>query len=219
LVLNGVAEPPPLQQPSPRPPGHEALTTAAEFIKYFTALATGALVFSAGLVSDKITLTPIAQWLLTASWALIAASVLGGVLAYARIPIQLAAATYDLEDKWLTYPARGQQVAFILSMLCLAAALFSALTAPSVAGANYQIPSAIAAVREARKHVPAAVSPWRLVKVESIAGIDERNPDARVWHVTLESEPPQGSAPSCTRTRVSVDVLLDAKTRKVQTIP
>jgi hypothetical protein len=49
--------------------GRTAVTAAAEFIKYTLALGTGALVFSAGLVTDNVQLSIFAKWLLVFSWS------------------------------------------------------------------------------------------------------------------------------------------------------
>jgi hypothetical protein len=110
------------------PPGKVALTTAAEFMKYTIALGTGSLVFSAGLVSQDIGLPTYGKVLLILSWVSLVASVIAGVLAYSRIPIQLAEENYDLEDKWFTYPGRVHQGAFLLGIVCLGAALIVALS-------------------------------------------------------------------------------------------
>lgn len=191
----------------------------SEFIKHCTALAAGALVFSAGLVGEKVTLVPQAHWLLTASWGLLAVSVLGGILAYGRVPIQLADEKYNLKSRFLTYPARVQQATLVFGMLFLAGALFLALTAPSVTGTLYAVPSAIEAVEEARKHVPAGVSSLRLAKLQSILGVDEKNPSARVWQVGFEGEQRRAS-PRCRKLeRFTLDVFLDARTGTAYTVP
>jgi hypothetical protein len=146
--------------------------------------------------------------------------VLGGILAYGRLPVQVAEEKYDLKSKWLTWPARVQQVALVIGVSSIAGALFLALTAPSATGTLYAVPSAIKAVQEARKHVPVGALSLRLVKVQSILGVDERNPSTRVWHVVFEGERRRAS-PRDRRPpeRFALDVFLDARTGESHTVP
>lgn len=103
----------------PEPPGKGALLAGAELVKYITALATGAIVFSAGLIPEKVTFTPTMKWLLGAGWIVLALSVAAGLMAGARIPVQLAEKNYDWENVWLKVPAGAQQILFVLGMLLL----------------------------------------------------------------------------------------------------
>jgi Collagen triple helix repeat (20 copies) len=108
----------------PENPAKSALMAGAELIKYITALGTGAIVFSAGLITQKIVITTFAKWLLGAAWIILAFSVLAGLLAAARIPINLAEKNYDWEkDKLLKYPAAIQQLLFLLGIFTLGLAL------------------------------------------------------------------------------------------------
>jgi len=109
------------------PPEKAALTTAADFIKYTTALGTGTLVFSAGLTAENVDLSGFAKACLIASWLLLAISVALGVLTYSRIPIKLAEKNYDTQDKWFSYPGRLHQLTFLAGIACLGVALIGAL--------------------------------------------------------------------------------------------
>ena len=103
--------------------GKDALTTGGDFIKYLTALGTGALVFSVGLIDKDAALVGSAKWFIIGSWVCLAISVVGGILAYSRVPIMLAEGNYDLEDRYLTVPGRGQQVLFVFGVVALGIAL------------------------------------------------------------------------------------------------
>jgi hypothetical protein len=110
-------------------PGKSGLQAGAEVVKYITALATGALVFSAGLLNDKVFLPTAAKWFIFFSWCLLAISIFGGLLAGMRIPIQLAKENYDLQDKYFEAPIRIQQIAFFIGILLLGTALAIILVA------------------------------------------------------------------------------------------
>lgn len=111
------------QVQQPDPPGKAGLLAGAEIVKYLMALATGAIVFSAGLLSDKVTLPTAAKWFILFSWAVLAFSTLGGILASMRIPVQLSEQNYDVEDPFLKYPGMIQQLAFLLGIVLLGIAL------------------------------------------------------------------------------------------------
>ena len=87
--------------------------------------------FSAGLVGNKIALPVSAKGFLVASWILLTFSVIAGVLAYSRIPVQLAEENYDLEDRFFTYPGKVHQLTFIIGILCLGIALILILVGSS----------------------------------------------------------------------------------------
>lgn len=103
------------------------LDKTADFVNYLLALATGALVFSAGLIKPDYQMSSGARVLLLASWCLLAMSVLGGMFAYMRIPVMLSEQNYNLEDKYMIWPGRVQQGAFVFGIVALGAALFIVL--------------------------------------------------------------------------------------------
>lgn len=107
----------------PDPPGKAGLLAGAEVIKYLLALATGAIVFSAGLLTDKVALSPLAKWFILISWCVLALSVVGGILANMRVPIMLTEQNYNVEDKFLKYPGLVQQLAFVFGIVLLGFAL------------------------------------------------------------------------------------------------
>jgi hypothetical protein len=104
-------------------PGKAGLLAGSEVVKYLMALATGSIVFSAGLLNEKTSLSPSAKWFIFTSWVALALSILGGILASMRIPVQLTEQNYNFEDKFLKYPGLVQQLAFLLGILLLGIAL------------------------------------------------------------------------------------------------
>jgi hypothetical protein len=98
------------------------LDKAGEFAKYLTALATGALVFSAELLMKDYVLPGISRHLLLVSWVLLALSALCGLAILARIPVMMVEKTGDLEDKYLEPPLRGRQGFIVLGILALGVA-------------------------------------------------------------------------------------------------
>ena len=123
-------------------PQKDAFLSAGDFLKYSLTLATGALVFSLELVKEDVSLTAAAKWLLVFAWVLLLVSVIGGVLTFARFPVQMADSNYNLADRLLVLPWRIHQVAFALGIVCLGITLVVALlsraptTTPGFAGAN-----------------------------------------------------------------------------------
>jgi hypothetical protein len=118
------------------PPGKTGLQAAAEVVKYLSALGTGAIVFSAGLLNDKLFLPLTAKWFMFFSWCVLACSVLAGLFAGMRIPILLSEQNYKLEDKFLKWPGLIQQVAFFFGIVLLG----TALTLVLIAHGNNQTP-------------------------------------------------------------------------------
>jgi hypothetical protein len=104
-------------------PDKAGLEKTADFVNYLLALATGALVFSAELVKKDYPMSPAARVLILVSWCLLAVSILGGMLAYMRIPVMLSERNYNLEDKYMTWPGRAQQLAFLFAIVFLGCGL------------------------------------------------------------------------------------------------
>jgi hypothetical protein len=116
------------------------LDKAGEFAKYLTALATGALVFSAELLKKDYVLPDQARHLVLASWICLALSALFGLATLARIPMMIVEKTDDLEDFFLKWPLRGQQVFLTLGIMALGIAMVLALWHPAYSTAEEQTP-------------------------------------------------------------------------------
>jgi len=105
-----------------------ALISAANFLKFMVALATGSLVVSAALLANKIDLTPPGVVLLVISWAAFALSIVAGVIAYSKIPIKFANKDYDIiNDARLRLALAINGLMFLAGIVCLSLALISAL--------------------------------------------------------------------------------------------
>jgi len=105
------------------PAKQTALNVMADLLKITTAFATGALVFSAGILEDKVKIPPNAIIPLVGSWILLGLAAASGVLAYSRIPVLLAEEKYDIEDPYLCWPGRLHQILFGLGIILLGSAL------------------------------------------------------------------------------------------------
>jgi hypothetical protein len=110
-------------------PQKAAMDKAGEFVKYLTALATGALVFSADLLKKDFALSSTGHGVLLVAWILLSFAAVGGLVAMARIPMMLARNNFNLEDSHLVPALRGQQICFLFGILALGAALILALFA------------------------------------------------------------------------------------------
>jgi hypothetical protein len=130
MAENSLAEP---SSPS-SDPRQAALDKAGEFAKYLAALATGALVFSKDLLGKDFTITGDTRYFILGAWGCLAFSVVAGIFALARIPMMIRAGTHDLEDKYLAFPLRAQQVLCFLGVLALGGALTAILWTKPASG-------------------------------------------------------------------------------------
>ena len=103
-------------------PRQAALDKAGEFVKYLAALATGALVFSKDLLGKDFTITADTRYFILVAWGCLAFSVVAGIFALGRIPMMMHEGTDDLEDKYLEFPLRAQQMLCFLGVLALGGA-------------------------------------------------------------------------------------------------
>jgi hypothetical protein len=108
-------------------PGKDALEKATDLLKVTVALSTGALVFSAGLTKEHLDFALWQTLVLVAAWALLAVAAASGLMAVSAIPPMLAKKDYNLENKFLTWPARIHQITFAIGILLLGIALASLL--------------------------------------------------------------------------------------------
>jgi len=91
------------------------------------ALSTGTLVFSAGLLLEKIEPSSIDKLLISASWVVLTVSILTGVISFSRIPMLIAAQKYDVNDKYMVIPGMIHQLTLLLGVLLLGVALIKLL--------------------------------------------------------------------------------------------
>lgn len=107
----------------------KSLTAAVDAHKATLALATGTLVFSAGLLKEQIQFSCVAKWLLAISWCLLAVAIVAGLLVYLRVPIMIAEDKPNISDKYFEIPGRIHQVAFVLGVILLGVAMIVILAA------------------------------------------------------------------------------------------
>jgi hypothetical protein len=108
-------------------PKKEALQSAAEFLKLTVTLATGALVFGAGLVKDALSLGIISRWLIVVSGLLLGLASAAGILALAAIPMMLERVDYEVRDKYFERPIRVHQLTLAAGVMLLGIALATAI--------------------------------------------------------------------------------------------
>ena len=107
----------------PPDPQKEGLEKAGELLKLTLSLSTGALVFGAALVKEQLDFSGATKWAVIWAWTLLALAAASGILAISAIPMMIAKSNYDLEDKFLTWPARVHQITFIIGIVLLGFAL------------------------------------------------------------------------------------------------
>ena len=99
------------------------LTKIEEILKFMVLAASGVLVFSAGLISERDSLPPLSIHLLLISWLALGISAALGILAMMRIPVMMEERKSDHMDNWLVWPARIHQILFAAGVILLSAAL------------------------------------------------------------------------------------------------
>jgi hypothetical protein len=109
----------------------DAIDRAADVLKLTLALATGALVFGADFIKEQVVLSSITRLMVMIAWGLLGASAAAGILALSAIPMMVAKQNYNLEDPYLTWPARVHQVAFVLGIILLGVTLASSVGTPA----------------------------------------------------------------------------------------
>lgn len=107
----------------------KALAAGVDVLKVTLTLATGTLVFSAGLLTEKVKVGTASKYLLVFSWCSLGISILAGALAYMRVPVMIAEGKCDIEDGWFKRPGQVHNVAFLLGVIALGIAMIMILSA------------------------------------------------------------------------------------------
>jgi hypothetical protein len=105
----------------------KSLASAAEVLKATLVVATGTLVFSAGLLKENIHLSCLGKWLLGISWFCLGISIVTGSVAHLRVPVMIAEDKPDIHDKWFKSPGQIHHIAFIFGVIFLGAAMIAIL--------------------------------------------------------------------------------------------
>jgi hypothetical protein len=204
---------PPEGEDAPLDPQDEkrAFDAAGTFVTSLTGFATGALVFGIGLSANSgVTYDRPSQYLLVASWVLLALSLFGGIVVLATMPMHIVNHRSLFSSPYFENPIRFQQGTFFLALLALAVVLARS-TLHAVPADSVAVPSAAAAVALAVK-APGNQSIQRVQSVELLKGADGTNFETLTWHVQFVEavRSPLGKrAPTFYR-----DVFIDAATGK-----
>jgi hypothetical protein len=204
-ILDALSPPPLPPPPEEDSTALDALKAAGEILKVSTGLATGALVFSVGLLPSAASTGPVIHAILAITWVILFLSVIGGVLAQSAIPVLMAENRLDLEAPTFTWPGRVHQVLFGFAVLGLAIVLTAALYAD---GGQLRVRDAQAATTLARQSLHTGETPDRLDVVELVHGLDPNRQILASWHVRFHLQSAQ-----------TVDVLLDPKSGRATRIP
>lgn len=105
-------------------PEERALQALLDIVKLTLALATGALVFSVGLLQEDVLLSWWSSFLVKCSWVLLGLSILAGTVALHRLPVKISEGELSMDDRYLNLPGKVHHILFILGMAVLGAALF-----------------------------------------------------------------------------------------------
>ena len=105
----------------------KSLTAAVEAHKTTLALATGTLVFSAGLLKEKIEFSCLAKWLLAICWCFLGVSIVAGAIAHLRVPVMISENKPNIADKWFSRPGQIHHITFIFGVVLLGAAMITIL--------------------------------------------------------------------------------------------
>jgi hypothetical protein len=172
---------PAAQEPAAQAAASDALKAAGDRIKVTTGLATGALVFSVGLLPNAWTYTPLTRVLLLVSWFLLLVSIVAGVLSQAAIPVLMADQDYDIEDRYFTWSGRAHQLSFAVAVVFLASALTTIVySEPS----DLRVRTAADAIALAKSEVGDKFEVRRVTKIELIKDASDR-PSNSTWHAQL----------------------------------
>jgi hypothetical protein len=108
----------------------EGLEKAGDLLKLTLTLSTGALVFGVGLTKEQPGFSGLTKWAILIGWILLGLAAASGIIAISAIPVMMAKSDYDLENKFLTWPARVHQVSFVFGIVSLGIALAALLLSP-----------------------------------------------------------------------------------------
>jgi hypothetical protein len=182
----------------------KATDLAGTFINALNTIATGALVFSIGLVATAPAYDFWARIGLIGSWVAAAISIIAGLAAQATIPLHVQRKILIFYSPMFNWPTKIQQVAFAIAMVLLAVVLARQLLSKPVAG-SVAVPSAMQALDIAKRCVPQSDA-GAVLKLELLPGDDSTALDESTWHVQLQ--------PSA-KSRTPLDLFVNAQTGAV----
>lgn len=185
-----------------------ATSSAGAFVNALTTIATGALVFSIGLVPSASDYTWLSRAFILATWALLALSILCGLAAQATIPMHTVHKVSVFNSPIFEIPVRAQQITFFLSVACLGTVLVNQLVTQPVAS-DAKVSSASEALLQVRKCFgPRSFK--EVLAVEAVRGIDAAKLRDVSWHMRFLSR---------AKPVAKVDVFIMATDGSVRALP
>ncbi len=176
------------------PPVPAAFAAAVDLSKLLLSLASGALVFSIGLVTPTgFTFTPLQKSMLIVSWIFLFVAAAAGIFALGRALLLLNASTPKIDDGRLKGAVAIQELAIGIGILGVALALILALGSAPVA-THPLIATPMAAVRRAQAELGAGVMLTKVENVELLRGFESNRADEQTWHVQFEEHRGKTSA-------------------------
>jgi hypothetical protein len=173
-----------------------AFAAAVDLSKLLLSLATGALVFSIGLVTPNgFTFTALQKSMLIVSWIFLFIAAAAGIFALGRALLLLNASTPKIDDGRLKGAVAIQELAIGGGILGVALALILALGSAPVA-ARPLVATPMDAVRRAQAELRAGDTLTKVANVELLHGFEGNRADEQIWHVQFEVRRGKTSATS-----------------------
>jgi hypothetical protein len=160
----------------------EGVSSASDFIKVSTSLATGGLVFGVAYFSN---ITPLSwQARLDLAWAvgLFVVSAALGLAASSRIPIMIADKRANVRDGLLSVLGACHQITFVVGLI-LVARVLNILSSSQPPVDDFKMATAGEAVEKARQVVGRGLKVRKVDTTELIHGVDAGAAKLNVWHV------------------------------------
>jgi hypothetical protein len=193
-------------------PDQAALSSVNDILKLLTTLATGALVFSVGLLAPASTTYPDwVKWVLAITWFLFFVAAASGVYAQSLVPLQIRTQHENINECELRGAAIVLEVCFFLGVLGLALTLIVTLfSTPTRQGLSIETP--LAALQCARASIGRGQRVLTVDTVELIKGLDTNRIDQSSWHVRMQTKP---KAPSKQAIKQTIDIYLNPLTANI----
>ena len=206
-------------------PSVRAMSDVAAYLGVVQGLATGALVFSVGLLTAPITLGFSLHFLLILAWLALIASIGLGILARGAVVGELNNASPNITSAAVIFTTVPAVVSFFAGSLLLGVVLIRTLAnAPDVQTCAVQ--SAQTALNRAEVYLTDSERRQivQVGAVELIKGLDSNTPRNATWHVRFELAPTKatGAARPPLEPNVksrSVDVFIDAASGHLSGFP
>jgi hypothetical protein len=197
------------QKPSP---DEAAFNSAVDLTKLLISLATGAIVFSIGLInSDNASYPDWAKWALVMTWASLLISIISGVWTLGLIPLLIKEGSLDINSDRIRDPVKNLQLFFVVGILCLASVLWGKLwSLPAEQETRLKTP--MMAINQAYKLVPSSFTIKKINTVEMIHGVHTGGAAEGSWHIQFELN--QKLANNTSTPDKTFDVYLDPITNK-----